>query len=80
MTRQLKWKRSQEGHTETHCGEFEIYPEYEGTTSPQSWRLWQNKNGRRIDRGSHFTQRGAKDEAYRLAQTQSPNLSQGDTP
>lgn len=62
----LKWKRSREGYTETYCGKYEIYPEYEGTTRPQSWRLWRNKDNRRLNAGSHFTQKGAKDEAQRL--------------
>ena len=62
----LRWNRSRDGYTETHGGAFEICPEFEGTTRPQSWRLWHHKDGRRVDAGSHFTQRGAKDEAQRL--------------
>lgn len=66
MVAKLKWTRSDGGYTETHDGKYEICPEYEGTTRPQSWRLWKHVDGRRLSAGSHFTQKGAKDEAQRL--------------
>lgn len=62
----LKWKRSNEGYTETHDGRYEICPEYEGTTRPQSWHLYYYRDGRRLNGFTHDTQRGAKDRAQEI--------------
>lgn len=35
----LKWCRSKEGYTHTHCREFSIEPRYWGSYSPQGYDL-----------------------------------------
>ncbi len=46
LARQVKWKRSVEGFVESHCGRFNIYPEYQGTCSAQAYRLRDNETGK----------------------------------
>lgn len=35
----IRWKRSEEGHVDSHCGRFMIEALYMGTTRPQGYQL-----------------------------------------
>jgi hypothetical protein len=37
---ELKWKRSEEGSTETHCGHYSIEPAYNHSETPQWYTLY----------------------------------------
>lgn len=59
----LKWKRSDEGYTDTHCGRYSISPQYWGRSSPQGFLLMKNSaEGRVFNKrlGEFETQRDAK--------------------
>lgn len=59
----IRWKRSQDGFVESHCGRWQITPEYWSCTEPQAFTL--HHNGKIVTRGCE-TQRDAKDTADSL--------------
>lgn len=65
----LKWKRSEDGYTETHCGHYYIEPIFNHATTPQGYNLYFNltpgKPGRIKLRSWLDTQTECKDEAAR---------------
>ncbi len=64
--KRIRWKRSDEGYVESHCGDWFINPLYCGTTRPVWYELRDCRDGRYIKRGTHETQADAKDEAERV--------------
>jgi hypothetical protein len=61
----LRWKRSQEQHAETHCGEFHIHPQYWGCVSARSFQLRRGQgHGEYV--GTFDTHRDAKAKADEL--------------
>jgi hypothetical protein len=36
----ITWKKSSEGFTESHCGKWNITPEYWSCVKPQAYSLW----------------------------------------
>lgn len=59
----IRWKRSQEGFVESHCGRWKITPEYWGCVKPQAFTLW--RDGKKVAFGK-ATQHAAKDTAEYL--------------
>lgn len=63
----LRWHRSSEGFTNTHCLHYKIEPEYWGRCNAQSYRLVYFPNVKtfkgNVRLGSHDTQRAAKQRA-----------------
>lgn len=63
---QVRWRyRGEPGAWESTDGRFRIEPLFEGSTRPQSYRLWISGTPR--TRSDHDTVRQAKDEAHRVA-------------
>jgi hypothetical protein len=62
----LRWKRSDEGYTGTHCLRFEIVPVYMGTTRAQAYELYEYVGSSRKRHDMHDTQTLAKAEAQRI--------------
>jgi hypothetical protein len=64
----LRWHRSNEGFTTTHCGHYKIQPEYWGRCNAQSYRLVYYPNVKTfkgsVRLGSSDTQREAKERAH----------------
>lgn len=60
---QIRWKRSQEGFVESHCGRWKITPEYWSCVDPQAFTL--HHDGKIASRNCP-TQRDAKETAERL--------------
>ena len=59
----VQWRYGGEGgFWESRCGRFTISPEYQGTTRPQSFKLWDNGHAGKERRGcgSFDTVRDAK--------------------
>ena len=60
----LSWCRSQGGYCYSKCGRFHIYPEYWGSTTPQSYTL-KDETTKEKHRLIH-TQRDAKAKASEI--------------
>lgn len=56
----IRWKRSQDGFVTSHCGRWQITPEYWSCTDPQAFTL--HHDGKIVARGC-TTQRDAKETA-----------------
>lgn len=67
MNAPLKWKRSDDGYTETWCEHYSIEPIFAGRTKPISYRLFYqpgtNATRQEIGRGYIDTHRVAKIQA-----------------
>ena len=59
----IRWKRSQEGFADSHCGHWSIHPLYCSCVKPQFFDLY--RDGKKI-RSMLATQRAAKLEAAQL--------------
>ena len=74
----LKWKRSEEGSTETHCGRYSIEPIFNHAATPQGYNLYFNltpgKPGRIKLRSWLDTQTECKDEAARHEAKEHPAM------
>ena len=78
MTTRIKWKRSQEGYVDSHCGRFEISPLYFSCVNPRSFKVEYVDGGERIViASSKDSQRDAKRAAQIwLDERENPNPSQ----
>ncbi len=61
--RAIHWNRSSEGYCDSKCGRFSIVPEYQGTCSPQAYRIKDKKTGRKW---SGDSQRDLKSDVEQL--------------
>lgn len=60
----IRWKRSNDGFVESHCGEWSIVPMYWGCVNPQVYNLLRRGE---VVSGMCGTQRDAKEDADRLS-------------
>lgn len=67
----LKWMRSEDGNTATHCGEFMIEAHWSpyNNSRPRYYELWRHDPyfARLVRSGRFMTQRDAKAKAQKLA-------------
>jgi hypothetical protein len=56
----VRWKKSEEGYVESHCGHWKITPEYWSCVNPQAYTLW--RDNKKVSYGCS-TQRDAKQSA-----------------
>jgi len=62
----IKWKRSDDGYVDSHCGKWEIAPVYAGRCNPIWYTLRYVGDGMREDMATCNTHKEAKVEAQRL--------------
>jgi len=62
----IKWKRSDDGYVDSHCGKWEIAPVYAGRVNPIWYTLRYLSAGTRENMATCDTHKEAKAEAERL--------------
>lgn len=61
----LRWKRSEDGYCDSHCGRWQVQPVYWGRVNPIGYRLWDARRRKHVG-GEFDTQADAKHKAQRI--------------